>query len=65
MSSATRSTARSTITRVRKARRASTLSCGHYVNVGHQIISHDGKRWICVECAIARRRAERSTRAAP
>lgn len=38
--------------RVRKARRASRLSCGHYVLAGHQIGRRDGG-WICIECALA------------
>jgi hypothetical protein len=39
-------------TRVRKARRSSTVSCGHYVMVGHVIVRRAG-RWLCIECALA------------
>ena len=45
--------------RVRKARRASTLSCGHHVNVGHVIAKCAG-RWLCVECALDGIRAART-----
>jgi hypothetical protein len=38
-------------TRVRKARRSSTVSCGHYVLVGHVIVRRAG-RWMCIECAL-------------
>jgi hypothetical protein len=38
--------------RVRKARRASTLGCGHYVNVGAVIVRRSG-RWTCLDCALA------------
>lgn len=39
--------------RVRKARRASVLACGHYVLVGALIVCRDG-RWICIDCALRR-----------
>lgn len=39
-------------TRVRKARRSSRVSCGHYVLVGHIIVRRAG-RWTCLECALA------------
>jgi hypothetical protein len=42
-----------------KARRASLLSCGHWVNVGTLIVSRDGKTWRCIDCALAAVPAER------
>jgi hypothetical protein len=39
-------------TLVRKARRSSKVSCGHYVMVGHVIVRRGG-RWACLECALA------------
>lgn len=48
---------------VRKARRASTLACGHTVNVGHVIAKRAG-RWVCVECAVAGVRAASQAKAA-
>ena len=41
-------------TRVRKARKASTLSCGHHVGVGALIVSHSRGPWVCVNCSLAR-----------
>ena len=38
-------------TRVRKARRASRLHCGHWVLVG-QVIVRRGGRWTCRGCAL-------------
>jgi hypothetical protein len=38
-------------TRVRKARKSSKVSCGHYVLVGHVIVRRAG-RWTCLECAL-------------
>lgn len=38
--------------RVRRARRASTLACGHHVNVGHVIVQRS-RAWICLDCALA------------
>ena len=40
-------------TRVRKARRASVLSCGHYVLTGQKIVSRDRGPWTCLPCALA------------
>jgi hypothetical protein len=40
--------------RVRKARKASRVACGHYVRVGHVIVSRAG-RWTCIECDLALR----------
>jgi hypothetical protein len=39
-------------TLVRKARRSSKVSCGHYVTVGHVIVRRAG-HWTCLECALA------------
>jgi hypothetical protein len=39
-------------TLVRKARRSSTVACGHYVTVGHVIVRRAG-RWECLECVLA------------
>jgi hypothetical protein len=44
-------------TRVRKARRSSVMSCGHWVARGHLIASRDRAPWVCLGCAIARIRA--------
>ena len=41
---------------VRKARRASTLACGHHVWPGAVIVKRAG-RWRCLECALAAIRA--------
>jgi hypothetical protein len=41
---------------VRKARRSSTLACGHHVSPGHVIVKRAGK-WRCLECALAAIRA--------
>jgi hypothetical protein len=40
--------------RVRKARRASVLACGHYVMAGQRIVSRDHGRWVCLDCALGR-----------
>jgi hypothetical protein len=40
--------------RIRKARRASRLACGHFVQVGALIVSHNKRRWTCIDCAVAR-----------
>ena len=48
-------------TRVRKARRSSVLSCGHWASIGHLIASRDGKTWICLDCALAAIRGVRET----
>jgi hypothetical protein len=37
--------------RVRKARRASRLGCGHYVLLG-ELIANRGEAWICLDCVI-------------
>jgi hypothetical protein len=50
-------------TRVRKARRSSTVSCGHYVTVGHVIVRRAG-RWACLECALDAIKTTAATRAA-
>jgi hypothetical protein len=47
-------------TRVRKARRSSRVSCGHYVLTGHIIVRRAG-RWTCLDCAL---RAIKTTAAA-
>jgi hypothetical protein len=39
-------------TRVRKARRSSTVACGHHVITGQVIVRRAG-RWICLSCALA------------
>jgi hypothetical protein len=39
--------------RVRKARRASLLACGCYVQVGNLIVSRGGQPWVCLDCALA------------
>jgi hypothetical protein len=36
---------------VRRARRSSTLACGHHVHPGHVIVRRGGK-WTCLECAL-------------
>jgi hypothetical protein len=36
--------------RARKARYASALACGHWVNVGNLIVCRDGATWICLDC---------------
>jgi len=40
-------------TRIRKARRSSRLSCGHYVTTGQKIVSRDRGPWTCLPCALA------------
>jgi hypothetical protein len=45
--------------RVMKARRSSTVACGHYVLAGEQIV-RAGSRWTCLPCALAATRAEAS-----
>jgi hypothetical protein len=45
--------------RVRKARRASRLTCGHHVLTGQLIASRDGRTWICINCQLAAIRSER------
>ena len=37
--------------RVRKARRSSTVACGHHVLTGQVIVRRAG-RWICLGCAL-------------
>jgi hypothetical protein len=37
--------------RVRKARRAGPLRCGHQARIGSQIVSR-GHGWICATCAV-------------
>jgi hypothetical protein len=37
--------------RVRKARRAGPLACGHPARVGDQIVNR-GHGWICATCAV-------------
>jgi hypothetical protein len=44
--------------RVRKARRAGKMACGHYVLIGQRIMSKNGGRWFCVECALKQLRRE-------
>ena len=44
-------------TRVRKARRASLLGCGHHVRVGDLIVSYSRGPWQCITCSLARIRA--------
>jgi len=39
--------------RVRKARRSSKLSCGHYALTGQLIVSRDRGPWTCLPCALA------------
>jgi hypothetical protein len=39
-------------TRVRKARRSSRVSCGHYVLTGQAIVRRGGQ-WACLPCALA------------
>jgi len=42
-----------------KARRSSTVSCGHWVMHGQRIIKHLGAGWTCLPCAQAQRAARR------
>ena len=37
--------------RVRKARRAGVLACGHPARIGSQIVNR-GQGWICAACAV-------------
>ena len=41
--------------RLMKARRSSTVSCGHWVMHGQRIIKRLGEGWTCLPCAQARR----------
>ena len=50
--------------KVRRARRSSHLSCGHYVHPGHVIVRR-AARWFCLECALAAIRATRKTEGTP
>jgi hypothetical protein len=40
------------VIRVRRARFASVLSCGHHATVGAMIVSRRPGRWICGGCAL-------------
>jgi hypothetical protein len=42
-----------------KARRSSTVSCGHWVMHGQRIIKRLGAGWTCLPCAQAQRAASR------
>lgn len=48
--------------RVRKARRSSTVGCGHYVLTGQLIVCRDG-RWTCLQCALDHIRETRTKKA--
>jgi hypothetical protein len=47
--------------RCRKARRSGVVGCGHWVQVGQQIVSRDRGPWRCMACALATVRAGEST----
>jgi hypothetical protein len=38
--------------RVRRARFASVLDCGHHAAAGAMIVSREPGRWICDRCAV-------------
>jgi hypothetical protein len=39
-------------TRVRRARFASLLSCGHHATAGAMIVSREPGRWVCSGCTL-------------
>jgi hypothetical protein len=47
------------VARVRKARRSSTVACGHHVLAGAVIVRRGGN-WTCLQCALEAVRARKA-----
>ena len=45
--------------RAMKARRSSTIACGHFVLRGQLIVCYGWHRWVCGPCALNFRRQDK------